>query len=152
MHYIIGVMAIIMMVAGGFGYWYYQDSQDRIATLQHNNAELTIGIETNEQTITALQEDYALQQQIVVDLNTELRDIQRRNQFLVDKFADSDLGVAAAAKPELIERLINRGTANAFRCFELLSGAALNEKERNATNATEFNNECPWIFNDSSIR
>jgi len=135
-----------MIVAGGIGYWYYNDSQERITTLITNNAQLESGIATSEETITTLQDNYALANKTIAELNEELRNIKRQNQLLVDKFSDSDLGVAAAARPELIKRLINKGTANAFRCFELLSGAALTDKERNAKNAREFNNECPWLW------
>jgi hypothetical protein len=57
-----------------------------------------------------------------------------------------DLGLLAAERPDSIERAINRGTRNAGRCFELLSGAILTEDERNATDGESFNKECPWLW------
>jgi len=145
---LIGIFAIIMFTASGLGYLYYKDSQARIQTLTTNNANLQTGIDLNEQTISQLQTDYDLAQQEVIRLNDENTAIRRRNSLLVEKFANNDLGFLAENRPELIERIINRGTENAFRCMELLSGAELTDKERNATNGTEFNTECPWLFNN----
>ena len=143
---LIGIFLIVMLTAGGIGYWYYKESQARIQILTENNAKLEIGIALNEETINQLQTDYGMAQQALVRLNDENAAIRRRNNLLIEKFADSNLGFLAENKPELIERIINRGTANAFRCMELLSGAELTDKERNATNGTVFNNECPWLF------
>lgn len=144
---LIGIFMIIMLTAGGMGYWYYNDSQSRIQTLTANNATLQTGLALSEQTVSQLQTDYNLAQQEVTRLNEENSAIRRRNNLLVEKFANNNIGFLAENKPELIERIINRGTANAFRCMELLSGVELTDKERNATDGTEFNPECPWLFN-----
>jgi hypothetical protein len=69
-----------------------------------------------------------------------------RNKILAKKLESLDLGLLGAEKPDVVERLINRGTANALRCFELMSGAPLSEKEREAENGKAFNRECPWLF------
>ena len=151
MKYVVMILSVLLLSASSLGYWYYRDSQEIITTLTENNAELQISVQLNEQTIDNLQQDYGLAQQEIEALNQENQQIRRNNQMLVDRFSDSDLGVAASAKPELIERLINRGTVNAFRCLELLSGAELSEQERNANNGTEFNRECPWLF-DTLVR
>ena len=151
MKYIVMILSVLLMAGGGLGYWYYRDSQKIITTLNQNNARLETAVELNEQTIESLQQNYGLAQQEIEALNQENQQIRRNNQMLVDRFSDSDIGVAASTKPELVERLINRGTANAFRCLELLSGAELSEQERNANNGTEFNNECSWLF-DTLVR
>ena len=146
MKYLVLILSALLISGSGLGYWYFQDSQSKISTLTKNNAELELSVQLNEQTITDLQQDYDLAQQEVTRLNEENTLIQRRNNLLVEKFANNDIGFLAENKPELIERIINRGTANAFRCMELLSGAELTEQERNADNGTTFNNECPWLF------
>jgi len=141
------VLSVLSIVSIGLGYWYYRDSQNTIATLTENNAELNLGVELNEETIKNLQSDYQSAQNQIEALNQENQKIHRNNQMLINRFSDSDIGVVAAVKPELIERLINRGTVNAFRCLELLSGSELTEQERNAEDGKEFNQECPWLFN-----
>lgn len=151
MKYIIMILSVLLIASSGLGYWYYRDSQRTIAALTENNAELQMGVELNEKTIKTLQSDYQYSQKQIEILNQENQKIRRNNQMLIDRFSDSDIGVAASVKPELIEQLINRGTANAFRCLELLSGSRLTEQERNAEDGKEFNQECPWLF-DTLVR
>lgn len=146
MKYVVLILTVLSLTSSGLGYWYYRDSQKVIASLQENNALLETAIKINEETISSLQNSYKQSQVELVRINKEYTEVRRRNQLLIDKFADSDIGFLAESKPELVERLINRGTVNAFRCMELLSGATLTEKERNATDGREFNPECPWIF------
>jgi len=147
-----GVLLIIMMVMGGIGYWYYKDTQARIAILQENNAKLEIAVATNEEALESLQENYASAQAELTNLNEQYQSIRRQNQRLADKLQEIDLTAAAIANAAGIERAVNRGTENAGRCFELLSGAELTEKERTAKNDIAFNKECPWLYDDYKSR
>ena len=135
-----------MCVMGGIGYWYYNDTQERMAILQENNAKLEIAVETNEAALESLEASYASAQQELSTLNAAYTSIRRQNQELADKLQQIDLTAAAIANAEGIERAVNRGTENASRCFELLSGAELTEKERTAQNGIAFNKECPWLY------
>jgi len=135
-----------MCVMGGIGYWYYNDTQARMAILQENNAKLEIAVETNEAALESLEASYASAQQELSTLNAAYTSIRRQNQELANKLQQIDLTAAAIANAEGIERAVNRGTENAGRCFELLSGAELNEKERTAQNGIAFNKECPWLY------
>ena len=141
-----GLLLVVIMVMGGIGYWYYNDTQERIAILQENNAQLNIAVQTNEETINSLQADYAAIQAENTRISAEYAAIRRQNSILADKLADMDLGLLASQRPESIERAVNRGTENAGRCFELLSGSPLTEEERNATDGETFNKECPWLW------
>jgi len=147
-----GVMFLIMCAMGGIGYWYYNDTQERMAILQENNAKLEIAVETNEQALESLQADYASAQNEIASLNDAYTAIRRQNQRLADKLQEIDLTAAAIANAEGIERAVNAGTVNAGRCFELLSGAELNEKERTAKNDIAFNKECPWLYDTYKSR
>ena len=141
-----GLLFVVIMVMGGIGYWYYNDTQERIAILQENNAQLNIAVQTNEETISSLQASYAAIQEENTRINAAYAEIRRQNSRLADRLSDIDLGLLAAEKPDSIERAINRGTINAGRCFELLSGAPLTETELNATDGESFNKECPWLW------
>jgi len=147
-----GILLVVIMVMGGIGYWYYTDTQARMAILQDNNAKLNIAVETNEAALESLQADYATAQNEISSLNAAYTSIRRQNQRLADKLQEIDLTAAAIANAESIERAVNRGTVNAGRCFELLSGAELNEKERNAENDIAFNKECPWLYDTYKSR
>ena len=139
-------LLIIIIAMSGLGYWYYNSSQATIQVLTANNAKLDTAIQLNEEAISSLQEDYTK----VVEQNTKIQaeyaDIRQQNNRLRDKLSDLDLGLIASEKPDSIERAINRGTINAGRCFEILSGARLTEKETNAENGEKFNKECPWLW------
>tara|TARA_B100001287_G_scaffold262393_1_gene252258 strand:- start:707 stop:1195 length:489 start_codon:yes stop_codon:yes gene_type:complete len=146
------VMFLLLLGAGGIGYWYYNDTQQRLAILQENNAKLNTAVELNEQTISSLEKDYEKASSELATLNEQYTAIRRQNQRLADKLQEIDLTAAAIANAESIERAVNRGTVNAGRCFELLSGAELNDKERNAENGIAFNKECPWLYDTYKSR
>jgi len=147
-----GLLLVVIMVMGGIGYWYYTDTQERMAILQANNAQLNIAVQTNEQALESIQADYARASSELTALNQEYTAIRRQNQELASKLADLDLTAAAITNPAAIERAVNRGTENAGRCFELLSGAELTENERNATDDRSFNKECPWLYDSYRTR
>jgi len=128
------------------GYWYYTDTQKRMAILIENNAQLEIAVATNEQAIASLQADYAAAQAENQRINAAYAEIRRQNSRLADRLSDIDLGLLAAERPDSIERAVNRGTVNAGRCFEILSGSPLTEEEQNATDGETFNKECPWLW------
>jgi len=136
---------------GGIGYWYYNDTQATISTLTENNAKLGMAVETQEAAIESLQQDYASMAAENQRINEAYAEIRRQNNRLSSKLADMDIGLLAAEKPDSIERAINRGTVNAGRCFEILSGSPLTEDELNATNGETFNKECPWLWPGPSI-
>ena len=141
-----------MCAMGGLGYWYYNDTQARIAILQENNVKLETAVQTSEAALASVQKDYARASSELQSLNEAYASIRRQNQQLADKLQQLDLTAAAIANPEGIERAVNRGTANAGRCFELLSGAQLTEDEKNATDGRSFNKECPWLYDDYLAR
>ena len=141
-----GVMFLIMLAMGGIGYWYYNDTQARMAILQENNAKLEIAVATNEETINSLESSYASAQEELSTLNAQYQSIRRQNQELADKLQKIDLTAAAIANAEGIQAAVNRGSFNAGRCFELLSGAELTDQEKEATSGEEFNRECPWLW------
>ena len=139
-------MFVLMGAMAFGGYLYYNDTQARIATLNENNAKLETAVMTSEAAIDALQADYAKMAATNEQLNNEFANIRRQNQVLADKLSEHDLGVLGANKPGLVERVINRASDKAGRCFELLSGAELTESEQNAKSANSFNSECPWLY------
>lgn len=143
-----GLGIVIVVMAGTF-YWYFNWSQGQLTTLRENTARLEIAVQTNEQTIKTLQADYAKAGEIQQETNRQLTESRMQNRELQDRLGKHEIGALAETKPVLVERIINRASDKAARCFELLSGASLTETERNAKNAQEFNSECPWLYIDS---
>ncbi len=104
-----------------------------------------------------MQEDVAMIQGINKQLQDEnvenLKEIKKStDKFNVKANGDKrDFGTLAAVKPKVIQRLINRGTKNAVRCLEILTGAPHTEKELNAKLQSETNRECQSIANPNYI-
>ena len=145
-------MFAIIITMGGLGYWYYTDTQKTIAVLTENNAKLNVAVETNEATITAITADFKAANEEITRVNAEFAATRQQNNILADKLAKHDLELLAASRPDSIERLINGGSAAAGRCFELLSGSPLTEKEKNAKTDKSFNKECPWLYDTYKSR
>ena len=139
---------LILLVLGGVGagYVYVQNLQKNLEVAVANNARLETAVATNEATIGAMQADYARIQTELNRVNTEFAATRAQNNLLRDRLSNIDLGLLAQTRPDSIERAVNRGTVNAGRCFEILSGSPLTDQEREATSGDEFNRECPWLW------
>jgi len=142
MIFIVGLISSI-----GYGaYATWNHMQAKIEILTANNAKLEGAVQTQKDTIGALESDIQAVNAELGTLNKEMTRTRTRNKILAKKLESLDLGLLGVEKPEVAERIINRGTVNAGRCFELMSGAPLSEKERDAENGKAFNRECPWLF------
>ena len=143
-----GIMAVVTFIVCGLFYWYYNDTQERMAILNENNAKLETAVATSEAAVESLQADYEKANQELGELNEKFTSIRRQNKTLSDKLGRHDLGNLAENKPGLVEKVITKASGKANRCFELISGAELTEKEKEATNGKSFNSECPWLFDN----
>jgi chromosome segregation ATPase len=141
-------MAVVTFIVCGLFYWYYNDTQERMAILNENNAKLETAVATSEAAVESLQADYEKANQELGELNEKFSNIRKQNKTLSNKLGRHDLGNLAENKPGLVEKVITKASGKANRCFELISGAELTEKEKEATNGKSFNSECPWLFDN----
>jgi chromosome segregation ATPase len=140
------ILLVLLLGGSGLFYWYYNDTQARLAELVENNAKLEIAVQTNEAALKSVQEDLVKANEEAQKVNDEFSKIRAQNNVLANKLSKHDLGVLGAAKPALVEKIVNNASAKVSRCFELLSGAELTEEEKNATSDKAFNSECPWLW------
>ena len=71
---IAAMMGVAMAVMLGSFYWYYQDSQARMATLRENNAQLEVAAQVANESLDTMRSDFTR----VSSLNTELqKDLQK---------------------------------------------------------------------------
>jgi len=136
------VMFVLMCAMGGGVYWYYNDTQKRIAILTENNVKLETAVQTNEQALAAQTAAFQSMQKENAKLQEEWKAINDRNRSLENRLSRHDIGASGVAKPSLTEKVLNNATKNAQRCLEIFSGSPLTEKELNATKPSEINNEC----------
>ncbi len=126
----------------GAGVWYYNDTQERLAILQENNAKLETAVQTNEQALAAQTAAFKSMRVQNEKLQKEWTEINNRNRSLENRLSRHDIGASGVAKPGLTEKVLNNATKNAQRCLEIFSGSPLTEKELSATKPSEINNEC----------
>ena len=152
----LGIIAVIAFL----GWNYHQGTQGRITSLLKQNTELTAAnatykaneetykqaIETANETVTAMEETYERIREDYTALQGEFQVIRLQNDEPAVRLGRHELDGLASRKPALVETRINNATEKVFRCLELQSGAPLNESERNADTAREFNSECPWLW------
>lgn len=137
------LVVILVLVGGG---WYVTNLKADLAVSEMNNQKLKDGIDEQNALIEGMKKDIA----DIQKANTELQqqnEKQRKDVESLSKKFEKDIGKRASENPSLVERLVNRGTANAMRCLELASGAPLNEKEKAAKTPLEANRECPSLIN-----
>ena len=147
---IIGILSAVVL---GAGYAYYDSSQSRIEELVTNNSTLVSNVASlteinlsNANTIEQLQISYDDIRENYENSLLDIQEIRYTNRELVERFNERDLGEITDARPELVERVINRASDNAMRCFELLTGSPLTEREIFAESGNDFNSECPWLW------
>ena len=153
------IMFVVMGVVGGIAYWYYHDTQKKMAILHENNAKLEVAAAIQTQAIESLEQDIIEAKEITK--RTEQQFIAARAQVddLRDKFDKTsallgkrDIGTLAQAKPKVIAKVVTRGTKNINRCFEIISGSLLTEKETNAEKPSQLNSSCPTIANPNRVQ
>ena len=147
----------VIAVAVG-GYIYVNGLQKDLAVAKENNVKLEQSVESQKAVIEQMQRDFELQKEINLKLDTQVKTLQKEYASLDDRFnkinssgKKRDIGALAVDKSKAIERIINKGTANAQRCVEIAMGSPLTEKEKNATKKSEINPECPSIANPSYV-
>ena len=148
------VMVIILALAGGTGYIYYQNSQEEKAALIAEMAVKNTKIALQQEAIQQAENDRAKINEIVEHLKDKFRRSQQDYDNLVSRFnklsinfGTRDIGKLAKNKPALIAKVITKASKNALRCFEILSGSPLTNRELTATKPSEINSECPTIAN-----
>ena len=89
-------LVFFLLSAGmaGAGYWYYNDTQERIAILNENNAKLETAVQTNEQALEAQRASFAAMQIENERLNAQFKEISERNRALENRLSRHDIGAS----------------------------------------------------------
>jgi hypothetical protein len=148
------VALIIIAIIAGAGWWITGLRAD-LAIRENNEKTLKESIQAQQDAIRQLQAD----QLRITQSNAELAGVIRmqnrdmddlRNRFNTNARGEQrDFGATAATKPQSVERAVNRGTINAYRCMEIASGSPLTDAEKTAKTPQEINRECPSMANPS---
>ena len=148
---IVAILLIVSMI--GYAGWYITGLRADLAVSQENTKKMNDAIIAQQEAIKTLKADQesirAANEALQSTITKQNKDLASLNNRFETNAAGQarDIGEDAVARPAAVQRAINRGTANAFRCIELASGAPLTETERNATTPDQINRECPSLAN-----
>ena len=118
------ILVVVLGLVGGVvygGWYYYKDTQARIAILTENSAKLEQATNTQKQTIDTLVEDAAKYRELNKELNTKLEAANEYKNKLIGKLRKHDLAKLSLQKPGLVEKKINNGTKRLFESLEKLT-------------------------------
>ena len=118
------MLIIVVGLIGGVvygAYAYYNDTQQRIKTLQENNAKLETVAKTNELTINSLQQSQEQFAELNNELQIKLNEAESYGDNLRKKLHKHNLTRLSIKKPGLIEKRINDGTNKLFDSIESIT-------------------------------
>lgn len=112
------VMIIILGILGGVGYgakYYYDTTQNTIATLRENNAQLELAVEIAQDSVNALQENMSKVTELNKTLQEDLQKAESYSDELRSKLSNINLVVEALRDSKQLEGKMNGATANLWR-------------------------------------
>lgn len=124
------ILIVVLGLVGGVvygGWYYYKDTQARIATLTENSAKLEVAAQTQKQTIDTLVADAKKYEKLNSELHTKLESANDYKNTLLGKLRKHNLTRLSAQKPALIERKINNASKRLLESFESLTAVPDNK-------------------------
>tara|TARA_B100000575_G_C23142990_1_gene665788 strand:+ start:5474 stop:5851 length:378 start_codon:yes stop_codon:yes gene_type:complete len=118
----IAIAILLFMGSAAYGaYYYYNDTQERLATLQKNNAKLSTAVESKDLVIDNMKETQKELEAINSQLALDLKDAEGYTDDLRKKLQEHNLTILSLKKPGLIEKRINDGTKNIISELESIT-------------------------------
>jgi len=114
------VLIFIVAILGGVGYsakYYYDTTQNTIATLRDNNAKLEVAVDTAQTSVETLQGDIFKLGKLNKSLQQDLQKAEQYGDELRAKLSKLDLVVEALKGSKSLEGKMNGATANLWRDF-----------------------------------
>lgn len=146
----IKMLLILTVVIGavGFGAWkYYQYTQEQIRIYAVNAATAELAQQQAEAAVESLKRDMVEIQAQFTAVSAKFEVAKGRVDALEDKLSEHEIGDLAQKKPKLIEKIIDKGTQDVLRCYEILTGSPLTEEEIAVTKKSKANTTCSDVAN-----
>jgi Na+-transporting NADH:ubiquinone oxidoreductase subunit NqrC len=118
------MLIIVLGLVGGVvygGFYYYKDTQARIAILTGNSAKLEVAAKMQEETINTMIEDRMKFEQLNKDLNIKLVDANKYKNNLLSKLRKINLKKLSAEEPAVWEKKINNASKRLLESFESIT-------------------------------
>lgn len=102
---------LLFMSSAAYGaYYYYTDTQERLAALQQNNAKLETAVASKDLVIDEMKETAIELERLNNELTTDLYEAEAYTDELRKKLQEHDLTLLSLRKSGMIEKRINDGT------------------------------------------
>lgn len=124
---IIGVILVSIMTTG---YFYIDSLNSQLEAAAELQQKLEGVIEKQQEVMDRNEADLKKMQQLNKDLSESFTTTQQEANELRGKFDKMNLAKSASSLPTETEMKINRGTRDALRCNELVTGARLTADEK----------------------
>ena len=111
---------ILVAILGGVAYgakYYYDTTQNTIATLQKNNAQLNVAVDTAQKSVDTLTQDIAKMATLNKTLQQDLQKAEAYGDELRSKLSKLNLVVEALKDSKTLEGKMNGATAKLWRDF-----------------------------------
>ena len=106
-----------LLVLGGLSYYLWNEN----GVLKANNAKLEIAIQTQEEAIATLQNDFALQSTQLNEMTVKSQQAQRELNRYSEFIRNYELSAKIMGDPVEMQRKINNGTKHIMEDIEELS-------------------------------
>ena len=118
------MLIIVVGLVGGVvygAYTYYNDTQQRLATLRDNNAKLEVVNKENQTTIKMMKDNYEKQSKLNKELSAKLKDAEVYGNELRKKLSKIDLPAASLNRPKETEERINNASQKVLDRLESIT-------------------------------
>jgi hypothetical protein len=131
---VIGLLAVAALIGAN----HLMNLKADLAVAQQNTERLKESAILQGQVIAKQEREIMQKESLTEDLQKRNAELDKQVKELDRKFNvkangnSRDFGSIAAAKPEMVNKLVDKASANVNRCFEIATGAKLKEGESNA--------------------
>jgi len=131
----VAIAAILFSIISG-GYFFIKEQQAQLELAKEVQAKMEGVIEKQNLAMDNIKADVERMGQVQKELSGTISAAEKSTKDLAKKFTEDaegrerNLAAMAAEKPSVVEEKINRGTKDALRCNELLTGASLTDDEK----------------------
>ena len=147
------IFAILLITGIAGAGMYVMKLRSDNAILKANQLELEKSIQSQTELIQQQKVDFEAIMESNKKLNVLVQTFKKDLDDLDKRFNKKkrDVGKLAIERSKSVERVINKGSAEAKRCVELASGAERTEEELKATRRSMINTMCPSLANPNYV-
>ena len=142
-------IGLVVMISGGVLYIKKLKSDLKVAALE--KARLEDSIKAKDAAMAQIKRDLENMNRIQIDLSSKLKAAEKTanelsRRFNVDKTGkERNFGRLAGERPADVQNSVNRGTRDALRCNEIITGSPLTPAEKSGK---VRNSICPELLPD----